>query len=153
MRLHVLLVFAALLLPNATALADATLKNHAGYSLRETYEAYLRAVKAHDYGAVISYFTREEHLPFVSGAGKINLSYQEHLKSQKAWLEDSSWTYTSELKSLQEFPETGVIIESITLHFNKEGKTSDYNVMATYVFRKEDGMWRMVTDVCTEIQP
>ena len=152
MKLRLLLILSVLLFPAMTTIAGTALNNREGYSLRETYEGYLRAVKAHDYDAVISYFTQKEYLPFVNGAGEINLSYREYLKGQKAWLGDSSWTYESELKSFQEFKDTGVIIESIVLRYNKKGKESEYKVMATYVFREEDDMWRMVTDICTEIQ-
>ena len=152
MNLHLFLVLTLLLLPKAAVPADTPLENHEGLSLKGTYEAYLRAVKAHDYDAVTSYFTKGGHLPFVSGGGKIILSYPEYLRGQKAWLEDSSWTYESELKSLQEFEGTGVVIESITLRFDKQGRQSEYKLVATYVFRKEDRLWRMVTDVCTEIQ-
>lgn len=131
--------------------AQDNLYNKSGLSLMETYKGYLSAVKNHNYNAVVSYFTNTNTLPFVSGSGEINLDMNQHLKGQMDWLNDSTWTYESELKSFQEYQNTGVIIEYIELHYVKNGEKSVYKVVATYVFRKENDEWRMVTDVCSAV--
>lgn len=146
-----LLIATAMLLTTVSTNAQQSLLNSKTFSLLQAYEGYLKAVKAHNYEAVTSYFTKTNSLPFVSGKGEFNSNFNEHLKGQKAWLNDKSWTYESELKSIQEFESSGVIIESIVLHYSKNNEKWNYNVMATYVFVKEDGMWRMVTDVCSAI--
>lgn len=146
-----LILTPVLLLTIVQTQATKPLHNKKSYSLKQAYEGYLKAVKAHNYEAVVSYFTQSKKLPFVSGSGKFNSDFEAHLKSQKAWLSDSTWTYESELKSFQEFENTGVIVESIVLRYNKNNEKWNYKVMATYVFAKEDGMWRMVTDICSAI--
>ena len=75
----------------------------------------------------------------------------DYLSSQKNWFLDPNWTYRSEIRSIQEFENTGIIIDETTITSTKDGESSDFNMLVTYVFQRKNNTWLMVTDVCTAI--
>ena len=75
----------------------------------------------------------------------------DYLSAQKNWFLDQNWTYYSEIQSVQELENTGIIIDKTTITNVNNGEKSDFNMMVTYVFHKENGSWHMITDVCSAI--
>ena len=119
--------------------------------LTKTFQEYLAAVKSRDIHALRTYLTQGDTLPFVDGGGTLRLSMTEYLTAQESWFADTSWTYESEVVSCQEYDETGIIIDRTAIHSHRNGQVSTFHMMVTYVFRKEGGQWRLVTDICTAI--
>lgn len=125
--------------------------NQKKYTLKEAFSGYLNAAKSRNIEALKTYLTNKDKLPFVNAGGKLITEMDEYLDAQKGWFADTTWTYESEIVSYQEFEKTGVVIDKTALHYTKDGKKSTFSMMVTYVFRKENGYWKIVTDVCTAI--
>ena len=120
-------------------------------SLMATFKAYLNCVKSRDFDNLKNYLTTEDTLPFVDGGGNLKITMTDYLSSQKNWFLDPNWTYRSEIRSIQEFENTGIIIDETTITSTKDGESSDFNMLVTYVFQRKNNTWLMVTDVCTAI--
>lgn len=142
------LFFAVLLCATTIMYAQNEYENKEGYTLSETFQGYLQSATNRDYESLKTYFTLTDTLPFVDTKGKIRLSMDEYLEHQKGWIADTAWNYKSTIVSVQEYAETGVIVDNALFY----GTNWEYPMVVTYIFRKEDEMWRLVGDICTEIK-
>lgn len=122
------------------------IKNSEGITLKETFEGYLLAVQERDYDALVTYFTEADSIQYVDAKGTVVLSMNDYLEKQKNWFADNAWNYKSELLSIQEFDNTGILIDNTIIY----GEGWEYKMVITYVFRKQNNIWRMVSDICTE---
>jgi len=117
-------------------------------SLKEAFSGYLEAIKSRDIESLKTYLTNAEELALIKGDGSLIQHKNNYLQAQVDWFADTVWKYQSEIVSFQEFDDTGVIIDKTKIY----GLNWEFHMMVTYVFRKENKMWRLVTDICTPIE-
>ncbi len=126
-------------------------ENRPGLSLQETFDLYVRAVQNSDLGGLFSTVTEGDDFYFLTADGKL-LNRDEYYKFHEAWFKDANWEMPVELLRVTEDKEYGYT-NAIFYYRSRLPDGGTYNLESyfTLIFRKEDGMWKVVADVCTPI--
>jgi nitroreductase/ketosteroid isomerase-like protein len=130
---------------------DKPAENRPGLSLRETFDLYARAVQNSDLKGLFTTVTDSDVFFFLTSDGKL-LNLAEYYTFHQEWFADTNWEMPVELLIVKEGKEYGYT-NAIFYYRSKLPDGGAYNLKSyfTLIFRKEDGMWKVVADVCTPI--
>jgi len=128
-------------------------ENRPGLSLKETFSVYIRAIHNSDLKSLFTTVTDGHDLFFLTSTGKLIDSREGYYTFHEDWFKDAGWEMPVELLEVHEGKEYGYTVAKF--HYKQkipEGGTYNLDSFFTLIFHKEDGMWKVVGDVCTPIE-
>ncbi len=128
-------------------------KNQPGLSLKETFVIYVQSVQNSDLESLFTTVTDEERLVFLTATGRLIDSRQGYYSFHEEWFREEDWEMPVELLEINEGQEFGYTIAK----FFYKGRTNEGSYAAidsyfTLIFRREEGMWKVMADICTPIK-
>lgn len=130
----------------------AAKENQPGLSLRETFEIYVRSVQNSDLKGIFSTVTDDEYFLFLTSTGKIINTREGYYKFHEDWFKEKDWEMPVDLLEVHEEEKYGYT--TAIFHYKSkttEGITYILDSYFTLIFHKENGMWKVVADICTPI--
>lgn len=146
-------LFALCLLPLIFCLQSAASeRNRPGLSLEETFNLYVRAIQNSDLEGLFSTVTQGEDFFFLTADGRL-LGRDEYHQFHQEWFKGTGWEMPVELLKVREGTDYGYA-NAIFYYRQKTPEERTYNLESyfTLIFRKEEGMWKVVADACTPIK-
>lgn len=126
--------------------------NHPGLSLKETFDIYVRAVQNSDLKNLFTTVTNNEKFFFLTSTGNLIDTRQDYYKFHEDWFKEEDWEMPVDLLEAHEGKEYGYT--TAVFHYRSkipEGGRYFLDSYFTLIFHKEEGMWKVVADVCTPI--
>ncbi len=148
-----LILFVLCLLPLAFHYSGkASGKNQPGLSLEDTFNLYVRAVQSSDLEGLFSTVTDTEDFFFLTADGR-TLDRDEYYNFHQEWFKVKDWEMPVKLLKVRHGKDYGYT-EAIFYYREKtpDGRTYNLESYFTLIFRRQDGMWKVVADVCTPIK-
>jgi nitroreductase/ketosteroid isomerase-like protein len=142
-----------LLVFNFVPLLAAAEENRPGLSLKETFDVYIQAIHDSDLNSLFTTVSNGHDFFFLTSRGELINSREGYYKFHQDWFKETGWEMPVELLEVHEGKEYGYTVAGF--HYKQimpeDGK---YNLDSyfTLIFHKEDGMWKVVGDVCTPIE-
>jgi 5,6-dimethylbenzimidazole synthase len=127
--------------------------NRPGLSLRETFDRYVRSVQAGDLEGLFTTVTDREEMFFLTASGKMIDGREGYRRFHQDWFSESGWRMPVELLRVEEGGDLGFTLA--VFRFRQEmpdGSTHNLDSYFTLVWRREEGEWRVVGDVCSPIE-
>lgn len=145
-----LTIFLVFVFFNSSILAAE--ENRPGLSLKETFDIYVRAVQNSDLKNLFTTVTENEKFFFLTSTGKLIDTRQDYYKFHEDWFKEEDWEMPVDLLEVHEGKEYGYT--TAVFHYRSkipEGGKYILDSYFTLIFHKEEGMWKVVADVCTPI--
>jgi len=123
-----------------------------GLSLKETFQTYVDAVQKADLNRLFTTVTNNEKFIFLTSSGKLIATREGYYKFHEERFKEKDWEMPVELLELHEGKDYGYTVAAF--HYRSKtpvGETSVLDSYFTLIFHREDGMWKVVADVCTPI--
>jgi len=127
-------------------------QNRPGLSLKETFDIYVRAVQKSDLKTLFTTVTNHEKIFFLTSRGNLINTRQGYYKFHEDWFKDKDWQMPVDFLEAHEGKEYGYT--NAIFHYRiklPEGGMYFLDSYFTLIFHKEEGMWKVVADVCTPI--
>lgn len=130
----------------------ASEENQPRLSLRETFDIYVKSVQNSDLKALFTTVTDGDDFFFLTADGRM-LDRDEYYEFHQGWFKETGWEMPVELLKVREGKEYGYT-NAIFYYRAKTPGRQTYNLDSyfTLIFRKEDGMWKVIADVCTPVK-
>jgi nitroreductase/ketosteroid isomerase-like protein len=127
-------------------------RSQPGLSLEDTFNLYVRAVQNSDLEGLFSTVTDSEDFFFLTADGRM-LDRDEYYNFHQEWFKVTDWEMPVKLLKVRHGKDYGYT-EAIFYYKEKtpDGRTYNLESYFTLIFRREDGMWKVVADVCTPIK-
>jgi len=125
-------------------------QNPPGLSLEETFQTYVDAVQKADLNRLFTTVTKNEKFIFLTSAGELIGTREGYYKFHEEWFKQKNWEMPVELLESHEGKDYGYTVAAF--HYRSKistGETSVLDSHFTLVFHREDGMWKVVADICT----
>jgi nitroreductase/ketosteroid isomerase-like protein len=127
--------------------------NRSGLTLRETFDLYVQSIQASDIEALFTTVTDRDSMVFIDARGRLIDTRQGYYEFHEGWFTENDWAMPVELLEVQEGQEYGYTVA----RFHYQGGLSDTTVhhldsYFTLIFHKEDGMWKVVADLCSPVR-
>lgn len=121
-------------------------------NLKETFEKYVASIQHADLDALFTTVTSKDALTFLTASGNLIDTRQGYHAFHKEWFSNTGWNMPVELLEVHEGDVYGYTIA--VFHYNQETPDGMYSLDSyfTLIYKKENGEWRVVTDVCTPIK-
>jgi len=127
-------------------------ENQPGLSLKETFDIYVKSVQNSDLEGLFSTVTNSDDFFFLTADGRI-LNRDDYYKFHQDWFKETGWEMPVELLKVKEGKEYGYTNAIFYYRIKSpDGKAYNLESYFTMIFRKEDGMWKVVADVCAPIK-
>ena len=130
----------------------ASEENQSGLSLGETFDIYVKSIQKSDLKALFTTVTDSDDFFFLTADGRM-LNRDEYYEFHQEWFKATGWEMPVELLKVKEGKEYGytnaIFYYKIKL---PDGKVYNLDSYFTLIFRKENGMWKVVADACTPIK-
>jgi ketosteroid isomerase-like protein len=141
-----------LMLCLATLLLGAEV-GHAADSLESAFARHVRAVQARDMRELEATITTAPQLTLILPGGVRTETRQAYLDFHREFFASPTWTIGFDVLEMLETPELGLV--ATRSHYADTDRDSGQAVRTsswvTFVFRKEEGEWRLVFDQNTRI--
>ncbi|MGB8951296.1 MAG: nitroreductase family protein [Candidatus Aminicenantales bacterium] len=124
-----------------------------GLTVRETYDLYTQAILKSDLEGLFTTVTDNEKFFFLTSTGTLIDTRQGYYKFHEEWFQEKEWTISFELLDVQEGVDYG--FTHAIFHYqgkSLEGETYGIESYFTLVFHKQEGTWKVVSDICTPIR-
>lgn len=130
----------------------ADCQNRPGLSLREVFDIYVRSIHNSDLDSLFTTVTKNEEFCFFTSAGRLIDSRTGYYKFHEAWFKEKDWEMPVDHITIHEGDRFGYT--TAAFHYKSKRPDGDFDVLDswfTLIFHKEEGMWRVVADICTPI--
>jgi nitroreductase/ketosteroid isomerase-like protein len=127
-------------------------ENRPGLSLKETFELYVRSIQNSDLKSLFTTVSNNPKFFFLTSRGRLIDTLEGYYKFHEEWFKEKEWEMPVELGEVVEGKDYGYT--NAIYHYRgktPEGGWSGLDSYFTMIFHKEDGMWKVVADVCTPI--
>ncbi len=127
-------------------------RNRPGLSLRETFDLYVKSVQNSDLQGLFSIVTDGEDFFFLTARGELVNSREGYYRFHDEWFRQTDWEMPVELSEVREGKDYGYT--RAIFHYRAktpQGGLYSLDSYFTLIFHKEDGMWKVVADICTPI--
>ncbi|UCC38200.1 MAG: nitroreductase family protein [Candidatus Aminicenantes bacterium] len=134
------------------SLLMAAEENEPGLSLKETFQIYVRSIQSSDLKGLFSTVTENQKFFFLTSTGVLIDTRNGYLKFHEDWFKEKDWEMPVELLEAYEGKEYGYTVA--IFHYRSKTLQGGMYILDSYftlVFHKEEGMWKVVADVCTPI--
>jgi nitroreductase/ketosteroid isomerase-like protein len=126
--------------------------NRPGLSLKETFDIYVEAVQNSDLKTLFTTVSDREEFFFLTSKGKLIGTRQDYYSFHKDWFKETGWQMPVDFLEAHEGKDYGYT--TAVFHYKSklpEGRMYHLDSYFTLIFRKEEGMWKVVADICTPI--
>lgn len=128
-------------------------QNRSGLSLKKTFDLYVKSVQNSDLKNLFTTVTDQQEFFFLTSNGKMIDSREGYYKFHEEWFKETDWEMPVELIKAYEEGDFGYTLA----RFYFKGKTPEREAYFldsyfTLIFHKEEGIWKVIADVCTPIQ-
>ncbi|RKX20473.1 MAG: hypothetical protein DRP26_01605 [Candidatus Zixiibacteriota bacterium] len=130
---------------------NTPIRNQSGLSIKETFNLYVKAVQNSNLEGLFTTVTDSDDFFFLTANGKL-IDRKGYYDFHKEWFKERDWEMPVELLKVRQGNEYGYT--NAIFHYRSktpEGKTYLLDSYFTLIFHKENGMWKVVADVCTPI--
>ena len=132
---------------------STAMKNRPGLSLRQTFDLYVRAVQCSDLVGLFTTVTSQDHFVFLTARGEMITTRQGYYDFHRKWFEESDWEMPVEIIEVHEEENSGYTVGIFRYRGrNPAGITHTIDSYFTLVFHREEGMWKVIADVCTPLR-
>jgi len=127
-------------------------ENRPGLSLKETFELYVRSIQNSDLKSLFTTVSNNPKFFFLTSRGRLIDSREGYYKFHEEWFKEKEWKMPVDFLEAVEGKDYGYT-NAIYHYIGKtpEGGWAGLDSYFTMIFHKEDGMWKVVADVCTPI--
>lgn len=121
-------------------------------NLKETFEKYVQSCQNADLEGLFSTVTDDESVLFLNASGNIIDTREGYYRFHEEWFNDTGWEMPVELIDICEGTDYGYTVA--VFHYKEKTPVGMYNLDSyfTLIFKRENGEWRVVADVCTPIK-
>lgn len=120
---------------------------------RETVKRHMAAVPGRDMDVLVDTITTGETLLLIFPDGTTFTTRTEFLDFHREWFAETSWTFTSEILSLDERAGYGKALTRYAFDPDgPQGETPPRSSLLTLGFALENGQWRLVHDQNTRLE-
>ncbi|MGD2245779.1 MAG: nitroreductase family protein [Candidatus Aminicenantes bacterium] len=148
-RILIFFVVLAVILPPPAAGEE----NRPGLSLEQTFWIYVRSIHNSDLESLFTTVTEGEDFYFLTSRGQLIDSRERYYKFHQDWFKEENWEMPVELLQVHEGQDYGYTLAKFLFKGQTpEGGQSVLNSYFTLIFRKENGLWKVVGDACTPIK-
>ncbi len=127
-------------------------QNKPGFSLKETFELYVRSIHNSDLEGLFSTVTKNEKFFFLTSSGRLIDTRTGYYKFHEDWFKEKDWEMPVDNIEVHEGNDTGYT--TAVFHYRSmmpDGGRHILDSWFTLIFQKEEGMWKVVADICTPI--
>jgi len=131
----------------------ASAQNRPGLSLRETFDLYVNSIQKSDIATLFTTVTDDPHLVFLTSTGKMIDTREGYYRFHEEWFKEKAWEMPVEVVEVREGTDCGYV--TAIFHYRSkmpDGETYGIDSYFTLIFQKQNGMWKVVTDICTPIE-
>jgi nitroreductase/ketosteroid isomerase-like protein len=127
-------------------------KNRPGLSLEETFWIYARSIDNSDLESLFTTVTEGKDFFFLTSKGQMIDSRDGYYRFHEDWFKEQGWEMTVELLRVHEGQDYGFTLAKF-LFQGQEAGGGRYMLDSyfTLIYRKENGMWKVVGDACTPV--
>jgi nitroreductase/putative intracellular protease/amidase/ketosteroid isomerase-like protein len=121
--------------------------------LEEAFRAYVKVVQSSDLEGLMAMVGDCESFVFLTADGRRIDGCDGYRDFHRKWFAETGWEMPVELLAVHEGRDYGHTVARF--HFKSpapDGRTYHLESFFTLVFRRHDGHWRVVSDVCTPIR-
>jgi nitroreductase/ketosteroid isomerase-like protein len=127
-------------------------ENKPGLSLKETFELYVRSIRNCDLKGLFTTVTNSEKFFFLTSTGRLIDTRTGYYQFHEDWFKEKNWEMPVDTLEVHEGDGWGYT----TAIFHYRSKKPDGGLGAldswfTLIFHKEEGIWKVVADICTPI--
>jgi nitroreductase/ketosteroid isomerase-like protein len=127
-------------------------QNQPGLSLREVFDLYVRSIQNSDLEGLFSTVTKNEKFFFLTSDGRLIDTRTGYYKFHEDWFKEKDWEMPVDNIEVHEGDDSGHTTAVFHYHSRMpDGGRYVLDSWFTLIFRKEEGMWKVVADVCTPI--
>jgi len=124
-----------------------------GLSLRDAFDVYVQAVQAGDLERLFTTVTEGDEMFFVTASGELIDGRDGYRGFHEAWFHETGWRMPVELLRVEEGHDLGYTLAVFRYQEDMpDGRTGHLDSYFTLLWRREDGAWRVVGDVCSPIE-
>ncbi|MBN1273388.1 MAG: nitroreductase family protein [Candidatus Aminicenantes bacterium] len=149
MRIALFLV----LVISLSAAAEQAVVNRPGLSLKETFDLYVRSVQNSSLEGLFSTVTQKDFFRFFTASGDCIRTREEYYRFHEEWFRETDWEMPVEVLDIFEGKDWG--FTTAVFHYKEGLPGGGKRVLDSYftlIFQKEEGMWKVITDICTPIK-
>ena len=131
---------------------ENVIKNRPGLTLRETFDLYVKAVQNSDLEGLFTIVSKSEDFFFLTARGKL-IDRMGYYEFHKEWFSETGWEMPVDNIEVYEKGEFGYT--RAVFHYREKRADGETYILDSYfvlIFRKEEGMWKVVADICTPIK-
>lgn len=128
----------------------AVAENRPGLSLKETFELYVKAVQNSDLKTLFTTVTENEKFFFLTSTGQLIDTRQGYYEFHENWFKEKDWEMPVDFLEAHEGSDYGYA--NAIFHYKSklpEGRMYILDSYFTLIFHKEQGIWKVVADICT----
>ena len=128
-------------------------ENRPGLSLKATFDLYVQAIHNSDLKSLFTTVTDGQDFFFLTSTGKLIDSREGYYTFHEDWFKETGWEMPVELLEVHEGKDYGYTVAKF-YYKQRLPESGTYNLDSyfTLIFHKEDGMWKVVGDICTPIE-
>jgi nitroreductase/ketosteroid isomerase-like protein len=127
-------------------------QNRPGLPLRDVFDLYVRSIHNSDIDSLFTTVTKNETFFFLTSAGGLIDTRTAYYKFHEDWFKEKDWEMPVDNIEVHEGGDFGYT--TAVFHYRSkmpEGGLYILDSWFTLVFHKEEGMWKVVADICTPI--
>lgn len=123
------------------------------FSLKETFDLYVESVQNSDLEGLFSTVSDNERFHFLTSKGEFIDSRHGYYRFHENWFKEKNWKMPVELLEIHEGKDYGYTIAIFHYTSNlPHGGLYTLDSYFTLIFHKENGMWKVVADICTPVE-
>ena len=122
-------------------------------SLREAFDAYVRSVQASDLEGLFETVTGGDEMFFLTSSGELIEGREGYRRFHREWFAETGWSMPVELLRVEEGEDLGYTLALFRYRQDMpDGQVYHLDSYFTLLWRREEGRWRVVGDVCTPVE-
>ena len=127
-------------------------RNRPGLTLREIFDLYIKTVRNSDLEGLFTMVSESKNFFFLTARGEL-IDRQGYYQFHKDWFSQTGWEMPVDNIEIYEKGELGYT--RAIFHYREKKPGAETYILDSYftlIFRKEEGMWKVVADICTPIK-
>lgn len=127
-------------------------ENKPGLSLKEVFELYVRSIQNSDLEGLFTTVTKNEKFFFLTSTGRLIDTRAGYYQFHVDWFKEKDWEMPVDSLEVREGDGWGYT--TAVFHYRSKKPDGGLDVLDswfTLIFHKEEGMWKVIADICTPI--
>jgi len=149
----ILCFLTALSLMTATPAIGGSPESDPAPSLEESFDLYVESVQNASLESLFLIVSNSESFYFLTSSGELIDTRRGYYEFHERWFEDETWEMPVKLVEVNEGDDYGHTIAEF--HYKSdlpEGERYNLDSYFTLIWRKEDGRWKVIADICTPMR-